>query len=66
VKQRQASCQTLGGMKLKNLHVETAGLKAELEHSADFAFRLGVVRPPSGKTFARVQCLISVIQGRLI
>src|SRR5216684_3985538 len=54
----------LGGMKLKNLHVETAGRKAELEHSADFAFPLRVVRPPGGKALARGQCLIGIIQRR--
>jgi hypothetical protein len=51
-------------MKLKNLHVEITGPKAELEHSADFAFTSRVARPPGGKTFARGQCLIDIIQGR--
>ena len=51
----------LGGMKLKNLHVETAGAEAELDHAADFAFPLRVARPPAGKTFDRGQCLIDVI-----
>src|SRR6266545_895892 len=41
----------LGGLKLKNLHVNTAGAKAELEHSADFAVPLRVGGPPAGKTF---------------
>ena len=50
----------LGGMKLENLHVEAAAVKAELEHSADFAFPLYVVRPPAAKTFARGQCLMCV------
>jgi hypothetical protein len=51
-------------MKLENLHVDTAGAKAELEHSADSAFPLRVVRPPAAKTFARGQCLVGIIQGR--
>jgi hypothetical protein len=51
-------------MKLKNLHVEAAGVKAKLEHSADFAFPSCVVRPPAGKTFDRGQCLIDIILGR--
>jgi len=49
--------------KLKDLHVETAGAKAELEHSAGFAFPLRIVRPPGGKTFARGQRLIDIIRG---
>src|SRR6266478_190254 len=32
----------LGRLKLKNFHVDTAGAKAELEHSADFAVALRV------------------------
>jgi hypothetical protein len=51
-------------MKLKNLHVEPAGAKAELEHSAGFAFPLRVFRPPSGKTFTRSQRLIDLVEGR--
>jgi hypothetical protein len=47
-------------MKLKHLHVETAGTKAELKHAADFAFSLCVVRPPGGKAFDGSQCLIDI------
>src|SRR6266853_3704403 len=55
----------LGGLKLKNLHVDTAGHKAELDHSADFPrLPLRVGRPPSGKTFEPGQCFIDIIQGR--
>ena len=55
----------LAGLKLKNLHVETTAVKAELEHSADLAFSLRIVRPPGGKAFTRGQCLIDFIQRRL-
>jgi hypothetical protein len=51
-------------MKLKDLHVETAALKAELEHSAYIAFPLRVGRPPGGKAFTRGQCLIGIVRGR--
>src|SRR6266478_2179366 len=55
----------LGGLKLKNLHVDTAGHKAELDHSADFPrLPLRVACPPPGKTFDRGQRLIGIIQGR--
>jgi hypothetical protein len=52
----------LTGIKLENLHVETAGAKAESEHSADFAFPLCVVRPPGGKAFKRGKRLIDIIR----
>ena len=55
----------LAGLKLENLHVETTAVKAELEHSADLAFPLRIVRPPGGKAFTRGQCLIDFIQRRL-
>src|ERR1700733_7619723 len=54
----------LGGMKLKNLHVESAVAKAEFKLATDFAFPLRVVRPRGGKTFVRGQCLIDIVQGR--
>jgi hypothetical protein len=47
-------------MKLENLHVETAGAKAKLQHAADFAFSLRVRRPPGGKIVARGQRLIGI------
>ena len=54
----------LAGLKLENLHVETTAVKAELEHSADLAFPLRIVRPPGGKAFTLGQCLIDFIQRR--
>src|SRR4029077_5096879 len=52
-----------GGLSLQDLHVETAGAKAELDHAADLAFPLRVDGPPRGKTFERGQCLVDIIQG---
>src|SRR5206468_10731295 len=49
---------------LKDLHVETTGFEAELQHSADLAFSLRIGRPPAGKAFTRGQSLISIIQRR--
>src|SRR5713226_9517283 len=54
----------LVGIKLKNLHVDTAGAKAELNNPADYAFASRVGRPPAGKTLTRGQCLIGIIWGR--
>src|SRR5262245_4921315 len=58
-----------GGLKLEDLHVESAdlaavGAEAELDRSADLAFPLRVVRPPGGKTFTRGQCLVDFVRGR--
>jgi hypothetical protein len=53
----------LGGMKFKNLHIDTAGAKAEFNNPADLAFASRVGRPPAGKTFERGQCLVGIIGG---
>jgi hypothetical protein len=37
-----------GWMKLKDFHVETAAVKAELQYAAHFAFALRFDRPPGG------------------
>ena len=50
-----------GGLELENLHVEAAGAKAELEHSADVAVAFRVVGPSGGKAFTRGQRLIGFI-----
>jgi hypothetical protein len=50
-------------MELKDLHVETAGGKAEFEHAAHPGVALGVGRPPSAEAIDRGQCLIDVILG---
>ncbi len=55
----------LAGIELEHLHVEAAGPEAELENSADLALALRVGRPPRGEPFARGQCLVGVVQGRL-
>src|SRR6266850_14752 len=52
----------LGGIKLKNLHIDTAGAKAEFNNPADLAFASRVGRPPAGKTIEHGQCLIGTIQ----
>jgi hypothetical protein len=54
----------LAGLQFKNLHVETAGAKAKLQHAADFAFALRGSRPPGGKTVKRGQRLIDIIWRR--
>src|ERR1700677_3475178 len=53
-----------GGIKLKDLHVEAAGAKAESEHATDVAFAFRGGRPPRGKTFDRGQCLKDTVAGR--
>ena len=53
-----------GGIKFKNLHVETAVAKAKPQHAAGFALPLRIARPPRGQTFDHGQCLIDIIHGR--